>query len=137
MPLLVIHCKTIDQAVWESGWRDGQDFLIRSNNTSYVIRDILKQYLTIVFLKSVETVRESLDFHDFPAVLLCDNSSSHIDDEITRLRASHTFKLLTFPPYTSHMFQSLDLVTCGVLKHEKREIQVSWQRDFQHVAPHD
>jgi hypothetical protein len=51
MPLLVIHRKTIDAAVWEEGWRDGQDFLVRSNDTSYVTRDIFKEYLTIVFLR--------------------------------------------------------------------------------------
>ena len=96
MPLLVIHRKTIDQAVWEEGWKDGQDFLIRSNDTSYVTRDIFKEYLTIVFLRYVETVRESLNLHDFPAVLLCDNCSAHIDEEIMLLLASHNMKLLTF-----------------------------------------
>jgi hypothetical protein len=42
MPLLVIHRKTGDDAAWEDGWRDGQDFLIRSNNTSYVTHSIFK-----------------------------------------------------------------------------------------------
>jgi hypothetical protein len=51
MPLLVIHRKTIDDAVWEEGWRDGQDFLLRSNDTSYVTRDIFKEYLSSAFLR--------------------------------------------------------------------------------------
>jgi hypothetical protein len=29
MPLRVIHRKTVDDAVWEDGWRDWQDFLTR------------------------------------------------------------------------------------------------------------
>jgi hypothetical protein len=124
MPLLVIHRKTIDDAVWEEGWRDGQDFLIRSNDTSYVTRDIFKEYLSSVFLRYVESTRESLNLRDFPAVLLCDNCSSHLDDEIMRFLASHNVKLLTFPPHTSNLFQPLDLVTFAVFKREKREIQV-------------
>jgi hypothetical protein len=114
-----------------SGGRDGQDFLIRSNDTSYATRDILKEYLTIVFLRYVEIVRESLDLHDFPAILLCDNCSSHIDDEIMQRLASHHVKLLTFLTHTSNLFQPLDLVTFGVLKREKREIQVKLPAESQ------
>jgi hypothetical protein len=82
MPLLVIRWKTIDEDVWLEGWRDGQDFLLRSNDTSYMTRDIFKEYLTVVFLKYVATVRESRNLSDSPAVLLCDNCTAHIDDEI-------------------------------------------------------
>jgi hypothetical protein len=124
MPLLVIHRKTIDDAVWEEGWRNGQDFLIRSNDTSYVTRDIFKEYLTSAFLPYVASTRASLNLHEFPAVLLCDNCSSHIDGEIMLLLASHNVRLLTFPPHTSNLFQPLDLVTFAILKREKREIQV-------------
>jgi hypothetical protein len=28
-PLLVIHRRTIDHEVWEKGWRDGEDFVLR------------------------------------------------------------------------------------------------------------
>jgi hypothetical protein len=42
MPLLVIHRKTVDDAVWEDGWLDGQDFLIRSNDTSYLTPQLSK-----------------------------------------------------------------------------------------------
>jgi hypothetical protein len=128
MALLIIHPKTIDQAVWEEGWRDGQDFLIRTNDTSYLTRDIFKESLTSVFLKSVEAVRELLDLHDFPAVFLCENCSSHSDEEIVQAFASHNIKLLTFPPHTSNMFQPLDLVTFGILK---REIQVKLPAESQ------
>jgi hypothetical protein len=31
MPLLIVHRKTIDDAVWDEGWRDWRNFLIRSN----------------------------------------------------------------------------------------------------------
>jgi hypothetical protein len=121
MPLLVIHCKTIDDAVWEKGWRQRQNFLIRSNDTSYATRDIFGKDLT-----DAESTRPSLSLHDFPAVLLHNYCSSHIDDEIMQLLASHNVKLLTFPPLTSNMFQPLDLVTIAVLQREKREIQVTF-----------
>jgi hypothetical protein len=110
---------------------DGQNFLLRSNDASSVIRDILKEYLTIVFLRYVETVRESPDLHDFPVVLLWDNCFFHIDDETMQLFASQNVKFLTFPPHRSNRFQPLDLVTFGVLKREKREIQVKLPAESQ------
>jgi hypothetical protein len=92
MPLLVIHRKTSDNAGWEEGWTDRQDFLIRSNDTLYVTRDIFQEYLTSVYLRYVESTRESLNLHNFPAVLLCDNCFSHIDDEILQPLASCNVK---------------------------------------------
>jgi hypothetical protein len=50
MPLLVMRRRTIDAAVWEEGWRDGQDFMIRSNDTSYVTRPIFTEHVTSVIL---------------------------------------------------------------------------------------
>jgi hypothetical protein len=53
MPLLVIHRKTVDEDVWLEVRRDGQNFLLHSNDTSYVTRDIFKGCLTVLFPKYV------------------------------------------------------------------------------------
>jgi hypothetical protein len=50
MPLLVIHRRTIDSAVWEEGWLDGQNFMIRSSDTPYVTRPIFTEYVTSAIL---------------------------------------------------------------------------------------
>jgi hypothetical protein len=82
MPLLVIHRRTIDAAVWEEGWQDGQDFMIRSSDTSYVTRPIFTEYVTSVILPYFAVTRESLHLQDFTGVLLCDSCSSHINEGI-------------------------------------------------------
>jgi hypothetical protein len=122
MPLLVIHRKTIDDAVWEEGWRDGQDFLIRSNDSSYVTHEIFKEYLTRVVVPYFLTTRESLHLGPLTGVLLCDNCASHVDDEIMSMLANHNIRVVTFPPHTTHLFPPLDLVTFAAFKREKREI---------------
>jgi hypothetical protein len=68
MPLLVIHRRTIDAAVWEKGWQDGQDFMIHSNDTSYVTCPIFTEYVTSVTLPYFAATRESLHLQDFTAV---------------------------------------------------------------------
>jgi hypothetical protein len=55
MPLWVILRKTIDNAVWEDGRRDGQDFMIRSNDRASVTSSVFTEYLTGVTIPSFGT----------------------------------------------------------------------------------
>jgi hypothetical protein len=80
MPLLVIHRKSADDAVWEDGWRDEQDFLIHSNDTSYVTRPIFKEHIRDIFLKYFDATRETMHVENFAGVFLSDTCSSHIDE---------------------------------------------------------
>jgi hypothetical protein len=136
MPPPVIHRKTADDAVWEDGRRDGQDFLIRSNDTSYAPRPIFNEYVRDVVLKYFNTTRETMHLENFAGVLLCENCSSHVDEEVMAMLARGNIRLITFPPHTSRLFQPLDLVTFAAFKREKREIHAThpegsqvWQID--------
>jgi hypothetical protein len=129
MPLLVINWRTIDAAVWEEGWRDGLDFMIRSNDTSYVTRPILTEYVTSVILPYFATTRE-MHLQDFTGVILCDNCSSHIDEAIKKLLTENNIRLVTFPLRTSHLFQPLDLVT--LLPSNARNVRFMWGDRLDH-----
>jgi hypothetical protein len=87
MLLSVIHRKTVGSVIWEEVWPNDQNFLLRSNDTSYVTRDIFNDYLTEIFLKYVAVTRESINLHNSTAVFLCDNCIAHIDGEIKILVA--------------------------------------------------
>jgi hypothetical protein len=121
-PLLVIHWKAVDDAIWEDRWRTGEDFLIRSNDMSYVTRPIFKEYIREVVLKYFNTTCETTHLDDFSGVLLCDNCSSHIDEEVMALLVRENIRLITVPPHISYLFQPLDLVTFVTFKREKREV---------------
>jgi hypothetical protein len=124
MPLLVIHRRIIDAAVWEEGWRDRQHFMILSNDMSDVTCPIFTEYVTSVILPYFAATRESLHPQNFTGVLLCDNCSSHIDESTKQLLADNNIRLATFPPHILHLFQLLDLVTFAAFKREKREVHV-------------
>jgi hypothetical protein len=78
IPLLVIHQKTIDDAVWEEGWWDGQNFMIRFNDTTYVTRSVFTGYLTSFHFPKFEATRKTMNLQNFLCVLLCDNCSSDV-----------------------------------------------------------
>jgi transposase len=104
---------------------DGQDFLIRSNDMSYVARPIFKGYIRDVVFEYFTTTRETMHLENYADVLLCDNCSSHTNKEVMAMLARDNIRLTTFPPHISHLFQPLDLVTFAAFKREKREIHVS------------
>jgi hypothetical protein len=72
----------IDDAVREEGRIDGQDFLMRPNNTLSVARAILKE--------------DRLNLDDFPAVLPCENWFTHTDEVILQLPTSRHLKFAKF-----------------------------------------
>jgi hypothetical protein len=98
--------------------------MIRSNDTSYITCPIFIEYLTNVILPYFAATRESLHLQSFTGVLLCDNCSPHNEEGIKQLLADTNIRLVTFPPHTSQLFQSLDLLTFAAFKREKREVHV-------------
>jgi hypothetical protein len=124
MPLLVIHRRTIGAAIWGEGWRDGQDLMIRSNDTSYVTRPVFTEYVTSVILPHFAAARDSLHFRDFIGFLLCNHCTSHINEGIKQLLADNNIRLVIFPLHTSDLLHPLDLVTFAAFKREKREVHV-------------
>jgi hypothetical protein len=72
-----------------------------------------------------------MHLENFAGVLLCDNCSSHIDEEAMAMLARENIRLITFPPHTSHLFRPLDLVTLAAFKREKREIDITHPEESQ------
>jgi hypothetical protein len=131
MPLFIIHRKTVDEVVWEEGRRNGQDFLLHSKDTSYIIRDIFKDCLREGFLKHVMTVRGSINLRDSPAIFLSDNRTAYIDEYIKILLTRNGVRVLIFPPHTSHLFRPSDFVSFSFLKREYRDPRVELPKGSQ------
>jgi hypothetical protein len=83
---------------------DGQDLIIRANDTSYMTRPIFEEYIRDVVLKDFNATRETMHLELFAGVLLCDNCFSHIDEEVMAMLARENIRLITFPPHTPICF---------------------------------
>jgi hypothetical protein len=55
-------------------------------------------------------------FEGREAVLLMDNCSAHISDEVVAVLTEARVRIITFAPHTTQIFQVLDLVLFGALK---------------------
>jgi hypothetical protein len=61
-------------------------------------------------------LRESAQFEASEAVLLMDDCSPHVSDDIVAVLTSVPVRIITFAPYTTQVFEILDVVLFGVLK---------------------
>jgi hypothetical protein len=72
-----------------------------------------------VFLPNLAELRTLDQFADEPAVLLMDNCSSHIINDVLDLLTEARVRVITFA-HTTQIFQVLDTTLFGVLKRRQR-----------------
>jgi hypothetical protein len=94
--------------------------ILKSNHRPYVNAEIFLEDVRTVVLLCLVWLRGLGAFAAGEAVLLMDNYSGHITDDVISLLIEARVLVITFPPHTSHIFQVLDLTLFGVLKRRPR-----------------
>jgi 2-methylisocitrate lyase-like PEP mutase family enzyme len=96
--------------------RFGTDLILKQRAKAYVNGEIFLEYTCMVFLPNLNELRSLEEFADEDAVLLMDNSSSHVGEEVLSLLRDVRVRVISWTPHTTHIFQELDLCLFGVLK---------------------
>jgi hypothetical protein len=104
------------------------DLILRTWGKPYMSAGLFDEYISTVLLPHIEALRSSDEFADLEAVLLMDNCLVHNRPTPLRKLADHRVKLITFPPHTTHVFQSLDLSICGTFK-KRMSYQLPFDND--------
>jgi hypothetical protein len=76
--------------------RLGVDFVLRQRSKTYVSRKLFLEYITTIFLLYLNELRESEEFEACEAVLLMDNYSSHVSDEVVAVLTNSRVRIITF-----------------------------------------
>jgi hypothetical protein len=90
--------------VFQHHFRDGIDLQIEIVPSPYVTSVIFERYLNTVLIPAVEANRELPRCAKKPAILFCNNCSSHMSDSILRKLACHGVLVVACPPHPSHIF---------------------------------
>jgi hypothetical protein len=117
--LLVLTEHSVTE-VFNSGPRDGVNLKNEVAKSACVAKEIFKSYADTVLMPAVESNRTFEWFNGEPAILLCDNCSAHCTEDILQRLTGHAVIVLTYPRYTSHISQVLDVLLLGVLKRAKK-----------------
>lgn len=106
----------VEMKLKQKGMRLGLDMIIRKRDRPYMNADLFLEYITKVFIPYIVELRSNEEFAGRPAILLMDNCSLHMGEDVIRVLSEHQVKVITFPPHTTNIFQMLDLSLFGVLK---------------------
>jgi hypothetical protein len=96
--------------------RLGVDLFLRQRLKPYASRELFLEYITTIFLTCLNEPRELQEFESCEAVLLMDNCSPHVSDEVVAVLTNARVQIIIFAPHTTHIFQMLDVVLFGALK---------------------
>jgi hypothetical protein len=123
LPPLLLTPPANDAEIWELGWRENEDFILRHASKCYVTKEIFFDYVSSIFIPYVCSIRSKPCYSNETAVLLMDNASVHLDPNLIHLLSQNNVLVLTFPPHTSHLFQPCDLNLFACFKAEKSLIK--------------
>jgi 2-methylisocitrate lyase-like PEP mutase family enzyme len=96
--------------------RFGTDLILKQRAKAYVNGEIFLEYICMVFLPNLNKLQSLEEFADEDPVLLMDNRSSHVGEEVLSLLRDAHVRIITWAPHAIHIFQELDLCLFGVLK---------------------
>jgi hypothetical protein len=98
------------------GVRFSTDLILKRRAKSYINGEIFLGYIRMVFLPNLDELRSLEEFADEDVVLLTDNCSSHVGEEVLSLIQDSRVRVIIWTPHTTHIFQELDLCLFAVLK---------------------
>jgi hypothetical protein len=96
--------------------RFGTDLILKQRAKACVNSKIFLEYIHMVFLPNLNELQSLEEFADEDAVLLMDNCSSHVGEEVLSLLQDSRVRVITWAHHTTHIFQDLYLCLFGVLK---------------------
>jgi hypothetical protein len=115
------------------GVRLGVDFVLRRRSKSYVNAVLFLEYVNNIFIHYINESRESEQMNACEAVLLMDNCSPHVSDDLVAVLTNARVRVIAFAPHTTHVFQVLDVVLFGALKKRASGLEM-WNEESGTVA---
>jgi hypothetical protein len=119
---MILTSTPIRNSLWATGLRQNIDAMIRFRNPAYMTEELFHEYLLKIFIPYIIIIQYYPVFtHEF-GVLLMDSFGAHISERNLRLLGEHKIIALVFPAHTTNLFQALDLVFFGAMKHTKESL---------------
>jgi hypothetical protein len=77
---------------------------------------VFLDYINSIFIPCLKESRDSAGFDPRKVVLLIDNCSPHMCDDIIAVLVNAHVKVITFASHKTHVFQMLDVMPFGALE---------------------
>jgi hypothetical protein len=115
------------------GVRLDVDLALRRQSKSYVNAFLFLEYVNKIFIPYLNELRESEQMNACEAVLLMDNCSPHVSDNVIAVLTNARVRVITFAPHTTHVFHTLNVVLFGALETRASGLEM-WNEESRTVA---
>jgi hypothetical protein len=95
--------------------RLGVDFILQKTSKSYVNAALFIEYIDRIFIPYLTDLQVTEKIKACEAILLIDNCSCHLSDDVIELLGRARVRIITFAPRTIYIFQILNVVLFGAL----------------------
>jgi hypothetical protein len=107
---------TVHEHPKKQGVRFGSDFARKFNQMPYFNAGTSLADIRTILFPYIDTVRALAVFAQEIAVLLIDDCSAHVSDDVICILTEPMVRVITFAPHATQVFQILDLTLFGALK---------------------
>jgi hypothetical protein len=107
---------TVQEHPKKQGVRFARFFALKFNQNPYFNAGIFLAYIRTILLPYIDTFHGLAAIAQKIAVLLMNNCSADVTDDVIRILTGARVRVITFAPHTTQVFQVLDLTLFGVLK---------------------
>jgi hypothetical protein len=118
--LLLIAPNRGAQKIFETGIGRDIDIMMEIREPAYTTAEIFRRYIETVFFPAIAANRKLPGCGNKPAILFCNNWGCHCSEDILIEFARHGVLVVSYPPYTSNLFQVLYLLLFGRPKSAKK-----------------
>jgi hypothetical protein len=94
----------------------GVDFVLRHLSKPCVNGEFFLEYINTIFVPYLNELQDLEDLETCEAVLLMDNWSPHVSDDIVAVPTRLRVRIIRFAIHTTHIFQVLDVVLFSALQ---------------------
>jgi hypothetical protein len=106
--------------LFDTSVRDHIDLIIEVRQPVQATAGLFHRYITEVFFPALETSRQPPGCDNKLCIRFCYNCPIHYQNQLLKEFAERGVAVITYPPYTSHLFQVLDLLLFRRLKAAKK-----------------
>jgi hypothetical protein len=98
------------------GVRLAADCALQHRSKPFVSSKLFLEYINTIFVPYLNEVRDLEELEACEAVLLMDNCSPHMSDDVVAVLTRVRVRIVTFASHTTQIFQVLDIILFGPLR---------------------
>jgi hypothetical protein len=112
------------------------DSVLRQRSKSHVNNILFLEYINSIFIYYLNKLLETEEFKTCEAVLLMDNCSNDMSDDVITILTRERIRIVTFATQITHVFQIFDMMLSSTLKKHAINLETLYEGQNKQSSDH-